>query len=83
VQSDLSKLPIPQFVIDGAMSLSRALAALVTLPHLSPGEGFDVHKTTREVVQGTAVQWTLVSTMNYFHPFHIHVNPFQVKQVFN
>lgn len=25
------------------------------------------------------MQWQVSSDMNYFHPFHIHVNPFQVK----
>ena len=29
----------------------------------------------------SAAQWTLTSNMNYFHPFHIHVNPFQVKNM--
>lgn len=30
----------------------------------------------------TANEWRLLSPMNYFHPFHIHVNPFMVKGVF-
>jgi FtsP/CotA-like multicopper oxidase with cupredoxin domain len=59
VNSDLTKLPIPQFVIDS--------------------KGFNVYQTNRAVVQGTATQWQVSSDMNYFHPFHIHVNPFQVK----
>ena len=28
-----------------------------------------------------AAQWTLTSNMNYYHPFHVHVNPFQVNAV--
>jgi FtsP/CotA-like multicopper oxidase with cupredoxin domain len=46
------------------------------------GKLFD-YTSIQEVVQaGTASEWTLTSNMDYFHPFHIHVNPFQVKEVY-
>ena len=40
---------------------------------------FDVRHISQTVDAEAAAQWTLTSNMNYFHPFHIHVNPFQVK----
>jgi len=43
------------------------------------GEAFNVSETSRYYMEGDAQQWQLTSDMNYFHPFHIHVNPFQVK----
>ena len=43
------------------------------------GKSFDAKHLATEVSVGSAAQWTLTSNMNYFHPFHIHINPFQVK----
>jgi len=60
VQSDVTKMPSPQFVIND--------------------QEFDVKRIVREVPARGSAQWTLTSNMNYFHPFHIHVNPFVVKQ---
>ena len=40
---------------------------------------FDVRHISQTVDAEAAAQWTLTSNMNYFHPFHIHVNPFQVR----
>jgi len=61
VNSDLSRVPSPQFVIGGRPFDYKAITATL------PARG--------------AAQWTLTSNMNYFHPFHIHVNPFVVKSV--
>jgi len=55
-----------------------------TLPLLQfnvDGQEFDVHKTQRRVPASSSAEWTLTSNMNFWHPFHIHVNPFQVKVV--
>ncbi len=38
------------------------------------------HHPTRKMVLGTAAEWTLTSFFEA-HPFHIHVNPFQVNRV--
>jgi FtsP/CotA-like multicopper oxidase with cupredoxin domain len=46
------------------------------------GRVFDYSFITQSAQASTAQSWTLASNMNYFHPFHIHVNPFQVKEVF-
>mmetsp|Transcript_71610 Transcript_71610/g.168681 ORF Transcript_71610/g.168681 Transcript_71610/m.168681 type:complete len:165 (-) Transcript_71610:55-549(-) len=59
VNSDLAKIPMPQFIIDGVE--------------------FDYRDIQTSVKKRTGAQWTLTSNMNYFHPFHVHVNPFQVK----
>jgi FtsP/CotA-like multicopper oxidase with cupredoxin domain len=45
------------------------------------GVGFD-HTDIKTVVEPySQAVWTLESPLNYYHPFHIHVNPFQVKSV--
>ena len=45
------------------------------------GKEFDYRLISRTVNATSGSQWTLASNMNYFHPFHIHVNPFQVMGV--
>eukprot|EP00804_Cyclotella_cryptica_P008292 CCRYP_016487-RD/>CCRYP_016487-RD protein AED:0.01 eAED:0.01 QI:664/1/1/1/0.75/0.6/5/477/495 len=42
------------------------------------GVEFDSSRIVEREVAAVATSWTLTSNMNYFHPFHIHVNPFQV-----
>lgn len=44
------------------------------------GQPFDFRKVLMSVGVGTVAEWTIESSMNYFHPFHIHINPFQVKE---
>jgi Multicopper oxidase len=43
------------------------------------GNLFDVKHISKSIAADSALQWTLASNMSYFHPFHIHVNPFQVQ----
>ena len=38
---------------------------------------------TTKVQLGTAEEWTLINSSGALHPFHIHVNPFQVIEVKN
>lgn len=45
------------------------------------GVGFDHTKIKTYVKPYSQAVWTLESRMNYFHPFHIHVNPFQVRSM--
>jgi FtsP/CotA-like multicopper oxidase with cupredoxin domain len=50
----------------------------VTPPRfLVNGRPFDPHHV-REVLLGDVEEWT-VGSLNFNHPFHIHVNPFQLK----
>lgn len=55
----------------------RQLHFDTTLGNQINGEEFDPSKTPIEVVRGTAEEWLLVADGDR-HPFHIHVNPFQV-----
>ena len=45
------------------------------------GHAFDYRNISVRLNKGTSVEWTVISAMNYFHPMHIHVNPFQVMNV--
>jgi FtsP/CotA-like multicopper oxidase with cupredoxin domain len=42
---------------------------------------FDGDRSDANVKVGTVEEWTLVNDDVYQHPFHIHVNPFQVLEV--
>lgn len=42
------------------------------------GREYNISEVTKTMKAGAATSWTLSSEMNWFHPFHIHVNPFQV-----
>ena len=41
-------------------------------------EPFAVKDISKRLRAGSSTEWTVASNMNYFHPIHIHVNPFQV-----
>lgn len=45
------------------------------------GKQFDPTKTNVRAVLGTTEEWTLVNESSEQHPFHIHVNDFQVMSV--
>eukprot|EP00584_Thalassiosira_punctigera_P012779 CAMPEP_0172548702 /NCGR_PEP_ID=MMETSP1067-20121228/17933_1 /TAXON_ID=265564 ORGANISM="Thalassiosira punctigera, Strain Tpunct2005C2" /NCGR_SAMPLE_ID=MMETSP1067 /ASSEMBLY_ACC=CAM_ASM_000444 /LENGTH=814 /DNA_ID=CAMNT_0013335957 /DNA_START=115 /DNA_END=2559 /DNA_ORIENTATION=+ len=45
------------------------------------GKEFDSSRIDEKALAATGTSWTLTSNMNYFHPFHIHVNPFQVMSI--
>lgn len=47
---------------------------------LIDGKSYDPDRIDRELVLGTADEWTLTSALAS-HPFHIHVNPFQVVAI--
>ncbi|MXO57064.1 multicopper oxidase domain-containing protein [Altererythrobacter gangjinensis] len=42
------------------------------------GKVFDLDRIDQHVVAGTVEEWTLVNLDVFQHPFHIHVNPFQI-----
>ncbi len=42
---------------------------------------FDHHCANQTLKVGEAVQWTLQNTSGIAHPFHIHVNPFQLASI--
>ena len=45
------------------------------------GKVFDIDRIDQHVVAGTVEEWTLVNEDVFQHPFHIHVNPFQVIDI--
>ncbi|HWW60808.1 MAG TPA: multicopper oxidase domain-containing protein, partial [Thermoanaerobaculia bacterium] len=49
------------------------------------GEQFKEGRIDQLMLLDTAEEWTLVnsSTGNIAHPFHIHINPFQITEVYN
>lgn len=49
--------------------------------YMIDGRPFDPLRVDASVQLGTTEEWTLVNTTDEWHPFHIHVNPFQVVAV--
>lgn len=45
------------------------------------GQEFDPFRVDQRVEVGTVEEWTLVNQDVFQHPFHIHVNPFQVVDI--
>lgn len=45
------------------------------------GKPFDANRLDNIVTAGTVEEWTLVNEDVFQHPFHIHVNPFQVIEI--
>jgi FtsP/CotA-like multicopper oxidase with cupredoxin domain len=45
------------------------------------GQQFDANRVDAPVTLGTTEQWTVTNTSQEEHPFHIHVNDFQVVSV--
>ena len=45
------------------------------------GKIFALNRIDQKVLGGTVEEWTLVNEDVFQHPFHIHVNPFQVTHI--
>ncbi|MCA9778379.1 MAG: multicopper oxidase family protein, partial [Candidatus Eremiobacteraeota bacterium] len=45
------------------------------------GQVFDANRIDNSVESGTTEEWTLVNNDVFEHPFHIHVNPFQIVKI--
>jgi suppressor of ftsI len=45
------------------------------------GKQFDHHRVDERVMLGATEEWTILNTSNELHPFHIHVNDFQVMSI--
>ena len=61
--------------------VNTALDTMPTPQFVIDQQEFDYRDIRATVRARGAAQWTLTSNMNYFHPFHVHVNPFLVKSV--
>lgn len=79
-------------LLQASMSISIVLHSAIVIP---PGSGtgakpasfrvdgqlFSIDRVMKTVEAGTGMSWTLVSNREMIHPFHIHVNPFQVIDI--
>ena len=45
------------------------------------GKTFELNRIDQKVLAGTVEEWTLINEDVFQHPFHIHVNPFQVVDI--
>jgi FtsP/CotA-like multicopper oxidase with cupredoxin domain len=45
------------------------------------GQSFDPDRVDQTIEFGALEEWTIENASNVFHPFHIHINPFQVTHV--
>lgn len=77
-QGDLSVSPA-----DAIPSTMQWSGQIMTLPLTFELDGqlFDADRVDRAVTVGTIAEWTLDNHDVFQHPFHIHVNPFQVLKV--
>ncbi len=48
---------------------------------LIDGKAYDMDRIDQEVEAGTVEEWTIINDDVFQHPFHIHVNPFQVIDI--
>lgn len=50
---------------------------------LIDGRQFDPARVDQCMVINTAEEWTIYNTSGLVHPFHIHINPFMVTEIFD
>lgn len=83
----LSLLPSPEPDIrNAAVSAQRIVrfkGGIITAPVIFylDGQTFDPQRIDNTVTAGTVEEWTLINEDIFQHPFHIHVNPFQVIEI--
>jgi FtsP/CotA-like multicopper oxidase with cupredoxin domain len=80
-QNPITK-PVRKVVFDTA----RAGQPRVPPAHTINGKKFEEDQDPIYVEEGTAEEWNLINTTlgpPIDHPFHIHINPFQVVEVFD
>lgn len=70
------------YVAAFSMMFEGPLDPFVGLDFMVNDELYDEHATNKEVALGTAEQWTIQTTMTAEgHPFHLHVNHFEVMSI--
>lgn len=86
--------PVTDGEVSGKQNLTFAISnATGKFTFLVDGKPFDPTDFTRTVTLGTAEEWTLTAANEITpattpptvisHPFHIHVNPFQIVRILN
>jgi len=84
--------PLPEALIpfedlrDAAIDRRRELIFAVTEDNggtqfLIDGKTFDMNRVDQTVTLGATEEWVIINASDEWHPFHIHVNDFQVVAV--
>ncbi|MFZ1008443.1 MAG: multicopper oxidase domain-containing protein, partial [Candidatus Sulfotelmatobacter sp.] len=74
---------IPAEAVTGQQSLTFFIDVNSTpIKYEIDGRPYDPGRIDRTLNLGTVDEWTLTSKF-VNHPFHIHVNPFQIEQILN
>ena len=74
---------IPAEAVTGQQSLTFFIDVNSTpIKYEIDGQPYDPGRIDRTLNLGTVDEWTLTSKF-VNHPFHIHVNPFQIEQILN
>lgn len=87
-----NSLPTPsslEFIADDEVENTRVVSFSVDSPppgEMIPvfainGQTFDPDRIDDEIPLGAVEEWIVTSATSDEHPFHIHVNPFQVTQI--
>jgi FtsP/CotA-like multicopper oxidase with cupredoxin domain len=63
------------------MAGMRGMAGMMHDMFLIDSKGFDPNRVDQTVRLGSVEEWTIRNASDEVHPFHIHVNPFQVVAV--
>jgi FtsP/CotA-like multicopper oxidase with cupredoxin domain len=82
--SELSGGQELNFAIQTTNGVSKFMVAnqLPTSPGYNP-QPYDPERLDRKLTLGTAEEWKLTSQPGAGHPFHIHVNPFEIVSITN
>jgi FtsP/CotA-like multicopper oxidase with cupredoxin domain len=70
--------PLPQPVRTRRFELNHGMAPGQGMVFLINGRPYDHHRTDTRVRLGDTEDWEVVNTGVMDHPFHVHINPFQV-----
>jgi FtsP/CotA-like multicopper oxidase with cupredoxin domain len=83
-QSELSGGQELNFAIQATPTEVKFMVAnqLPTSPGYNP-QPYDPRRTDRKLTLGAAEEWILTSQPGAGHPFHIHVNPFEIVSIVN
>ncbi|MGB5135732.1 MAG: multicopper oxidase family protein [Prochlorococcaceae cyanobacterium] len=70
--------PLPEPVRSRRFELNHGMAPGQGMVFLINGRPYDHHRTDTRVRLGDTEDWEVVNTGVMDHPFHVHINPFQV-----
>lgn len=80
----VTKMPFPVKVGDGHGGTKKITIDTDRAPYfMIDNEQFSEHKYYQTMVLGDNEEWKILNTTKVPHPFHIHVNPFQVVESYD